>query len=57
MKRKGPAKRGKSKPARTPQKGKKRDAPFNLQKTAEELRGRSQEPSEANIDILSYSAA
>ena len=52
MKRKGPTKRGKSKPARTAQKGKKRDAPFNLQKTAEELRGRSQEPSEANIDIF-----
>lgn len=69
MKPKGPRKRGKFKPSRTPQKGKTRDAPFDLQKTAEkrdtssrrneevtpasnELQGRSQELSEANIDIF-----
>ena len=52
MKRKGPTKRGKFKAAKTPQKGKKRDVSFDLQKKAEELNGRSQELSEANIDIF-----
>jgi PAS domain S-box-containing protein len=52
MKRKGPTKKGKFKPARTADKGKKRDAPSDLQKTAENLQGQIQEASEANIDIF-----
>lgn len=52
MKRKGPTKRGKFKAAKTPQKGKKRDVSFDLQKKAEELNGRSRELGEANIDIF-----
>jgi PAS domain S-box-containing protein len=50
MKRKGPTKRGKFKPARTPQKGEKREVPFHLQKAAEKLQG--QEFGEANVDIF-----
>jgi PAS domain S-box-containing protein len=51
MKPKGPTRRGKFKPARTPQKGKKREAPFDLQTIPAKFQGRSQEGSEANIDI------
>jgi protein-histidine pros-kinase len=51
MEPKGPTKRGKFKPARLLPKGKRREAPFDDQKTAEKLQGRSQEVSEANIDI------
>ena len=52
MEPKGPTKRGKFKPARTLQKGKKREAPSELQKVGEKPDGRSPEVSEANIDIL-----
>ena len=50
VKPKEPRKRGNVKRARILQKGK--NAPFDLQKTAEKLQGRSQEVSEANIDIF-----
>ena len=52
MKRKGPTKRGKFKPARTSQRGKKRDAQSEVQKTTKKLQGRSQEHNEANVDIF-----
>ena len=53
MKPKGPTKRGKLKPARTPQKGKKQEAPSELQKTPREKPGGpSQEVGEANVDIF-----
>ena len=56
MEPKGPTKRGKFKPAGTP-KAKKREAPFDLQKTAEKRQGRSQEGSEANIDIYKLASS